>query len=166
MKKTKEIVAIVMLALVSVCPAMAGGIITNTNQNVAFLRNPARDGAIGIDGVYVNPAGVVWLSNGLHVSASWQAAFQTRTIDTTNPLFALGVKNNGVITKQYEGTSRSMFIPSIQAAYNYKDKWSFQFNFSVTGGGGKCEFVDGLGSFEGAVGSRLYIDEVEVSYKK
>ena len=152
MKKTKEIVAIVMLALVSVCPAMAGGIITNTNQNVAFLRNPARDGAIGIDGVYVNPAGVVWLSNGLHVSASWQAAFQTRTIDTTNPLFALGAKNNGVITKQYEGTSRSMFIPSIQAAYNYKDKWSFQFNFSVTGGGGKCEFVDGLGSFEGAVG--------------
>ena len=48
MKKTKEIVAIVMLALVSVCPAMAGGIITNTNQNVAFLRNPARDGAIEV----------------------------------------------------------------------------------------------------------------------
>ena len=32
--------------------ANAGGILTNTNQNIAFLRNPARDGAIGIDGVY------------------------------------------------------------------------------------------------------------------
>ena len=125
MKKTKKIVAIALLALVSVCPAMAGGIITNTTQNVAFLRNPARDGAIGIDGVYANPAGVVWLSNGLHVSASWQAAFKTRTIDTTNPLFALGAKNGGGMVKSYEGTSRSMFIPSLQVAYNYKDKWSF-----------------------------------------
>ena len=159
MKKTKEIVAIALLALVSVCPAMAGGILTNTNQSVSFLRNPARDGAIGIDGVYVNPAGVVWLNDGLHVSVNWQAAFQTRTIDTTNPVFALGANNTSLIQpdgtvkpKTYEGTSRSMFIPSVQAAYNYKRKWSFQVNFSVTGGGGKCEFDEGLGSFEGAVG--------------
>ena len=33
----------------------AGGLLTNTNQNVSFLRNPARDAAIGIDGVYSNP---------------------------------------------------------------------------------------------------------------
>ena len=31
---------------------MAGGILTNTNQSIDFLRNPARDAAIGIDGVY------------------------------------------------------------------------------------------------------------------
>ena len=42
-------------------------------------------------------------------------------------------------------------IPSIQAAYN-KGNWSAQFNFSVPGGGGKCEFADGLGSFESVVG--------------
>ena len=48
--------------------AMAGGLLTNTNQNVAFLRNPARDGAIGIDGVYSNPAGVVFLGEGFHLS--------------------------------------------------------------------------------------------------
>ena len=41
--------------------ATAGGLLTNTNQNIAFLRNPARDAAIGIDGVYSNPAGVVFL---------------------------------------------------------------------------------------------------------
>ena len=44
----------------------AGGLLTNTNQNIAFLRNPARDGAIGIDGVYSNPAGVAFLNQGLH----------------------------------------------------------------------------------------------------
>lgn len=42
----------------------AGGLLTNTNQNVAFLRNPARDGAIGIDGVYSNPAGVAFCRTG------------------------------------------------------------------------------------------------------
>ena len=151
MKKTWKIVAIALLAIANVCPVMAGGILTNTNQNVAFLRNPARDGAIDIDGVYTNPAGVAFLKDGLHLSFNWQAAFQTRTIDTTSPFFALGVKNNGAMEKSFEGTARAMFIPSLQAAYN-KDKWSFQFNFAVTGGGGKCEFAEGLGSFENAVG--------------
>jgi hypothetical protein len=74
---------------------MAGGILTNTNQNVAFLRNPARDGAIDIDGVYSNPAGVAFLKDGLHLSFNWQAAFQTRTIDTTSPYFEIGAQNNG-----------------------------------------------------------------------
>ena len=31
--------------------SLAGGLLTNTNQNVVFLRNPARDAAIGIDGL-------------------------------------------------------------------------------------------------------------------
>ena len=31
--------------------ALAGGILTNTNQSIDFLRNPARDAAIGLDGV-------------------------------------------------------------------------------------------------------------------
>ncbi len=151
MMKTWKIVAIALLAIANVCPVMAGGILTNTNQNVAFLRNPARDGAIGIDGVYTNPAGVAFMKDGLHLSFNWQAAFQTRTIDSANPFFQYGIKNNGSVVKSYEGTSRAMFIPSLQAAYN-KNKWSFQFNFAVTGGGGKCEFDEGLGSFEGAVG--------------
>lgn len=155
MKKTWKIVAIALLVIANVCPVMAGGIITNTNQNVAFLRNPARDGAIDIDGVYTNPAGVAFLKDGLHLSFNWQAAFQTRTIDTTSPYFEMGVKNNGSAAKSYEGNARAMFIPSLQAAYN-KDKWSFQFNFAVTGGGGKCEFDNGLGSFENAVGQIAY----------
>lgn len=130
--------------------AFAGGILTNTNQSVTFLRMLARDGAIGIDGVYSNPAGVAFLDPGFHISLNWQSAWQTRTITTTNPLFALGVNNNGAVTKTFEGKARAPFIPSIQAAYN-TDKWSFQFGFAVSGGGGKCEFDDGLGSFEGAV---------------
>ena len=116
--------------------AQAGGILTNTNQSADFLRNPARDAAIGLDGVYSNPAGVAFMPNGLHVAFNWQYAHQTRTIESTNPDFALGRKNQGRPTKTFEGMADAPFIPSLQAAYNRGD-WSFQFNFSVPGGGGK-----------------------------
>lgn len=45
----------VALAMAALQPTFAGGLLTNTNQNIAFNRNFARDGVIGIDGVYSNP---------------------------------------------------------------------------------------------------------------
>ena len=69
-----------------------------------------------------------------------------------NPVFALGRKNGGSDTKIFEGVADAPIIPSLQAAYN-TGNWSMQFNFSVPGGGGQCEFADGLGSFESVVGS-------------
>ena len=153
----KKIVCALAAVLFSMNAVFAGGILTNTNQSVSFLRNPARDAAIGLDGVYSNPAGVAFLSDGLHLGFNWQYAHQTRTITSTNSLFALGLKNNGQATKEFEGVANAPFIPSLQAAYN-KNNWSFQFNFSVPGGGGKCEFDKGIGSFEtvvGAIANRL-----------
>lgn len=139
------------LLLGAMQPAQAGGILTNTNQSIDFLRNPARDAAIGLDGVYSNPAGVVFMPQGFHLAFNWQYARQTRTVSSTNPVYALGRKNNGNTTKTFEGVADAPIIPSIQAAWN-KGDWSMQFNFSVPGGGGKCEFADGLGSFESVVG--------------
>ena len=149
--KTKVILAGIMLAAAATT-AQAGGILTNTNQSIDFLRNPARDAAIGLDGVYSNPAGVAFLPEGFHLGFNWQYAHQTRTITSTNPVLALGKKNNGSDTKIYEGVADAAFIPSIQAAWN-KNNWSLQFNFSVPGGGGSCEYADGLGSFESTVGA-------------
>ena len=153
MKRNLSIIAVLLMMSVSV---MAGGILTNTNQSVLFLKNPARDGAIGLDGVYSNPAGVAFMPEGFHFAFNWQYAHQTRTITSTNPLFALGKKNDGNPTKTFEGIADAPFIPSVQAAYN-KGDWSFQFNFSLPGGGGVCEFENGLGSFENAVGSIAYL---------
>lgn len=133
--------------------AVAGGMLTNTNQSISFLRNPARDAAIGIDGVYSNPAGVAFMNEGFHLGINWQAAWQTRQIDTTNPFFTLGAKNNGLTQKHFEGEAIAPFIPSVQAAYN-TGKWSLQFNFAVHGGGGKCEFGSGIGSFEGVIAEK------------
>ncbi|MBR7126037.1 MAG: transporter [Prevotella sp.] len=147
-KKTILCSAMLLAASAS---AFAGGILTNTNQSIDFLRNPARDGAIGLDGVYSNPAGVAFLPEGFHLAFNWQYAHQTRTITSTNPMFALGRKNDNKSTKVFEGVADAPCIPSLQGAWN-KGNWSVQLNLSVPGGGGKCEFADGLGSFESVVG--------------
>ncbi|MDE5787258.1 MAG: transporter, partial [Bacteroidaceae bacterium] len=63
--------------------AWAGGLLTNTNQSAAFVRNPSRDAVIDIDGVYSNPAGVNFMSKGFHIGLSLQSAKQSRDITTT-----------------------------------------------------------------------------------
>lgn len=148
----KKIVFSLIVFTMTTMDAFAGGILTNTNQSVLFLKNPARDAAIGLDGVYSNPAGVAFMPEGFHLAINWQMAHQTRTITSTDEMFRMGKKNEGSNVKKYEGVADAPFIPSVQAAYN-KGNWSYQFNFSMPGGGGVCEFENGLGSFERAVGS-------------
>ncbi len=148
----KKIVFSLIVFTMTTMDAFAGGILTNTNQSVLFLKNPARDAAIGLDGVYSNPAGVAFMPEGFHVAFNWQYAHQTRTITSTNPVFELGKKNSGNPVKEFEGVADAPIIPSLQGAYN-KGNWSIQFNLSVPGGGGSCEFANGLGSFESVVGS-------------
>lgn len=143
-----------MAATVVSVSTNAGGLLTNTNQNAIFLRNPARAAAIGIDGVYSNPAGVAFLPQGLHLSLSWQAAWQKRQITSTAPFYMLNA-NNPNDTHFFEGTASAPVIPSIQAAYVINDKWSVSAQFAVGGGGGKCEFANGLPMFEQLMGGQL-----------
>ena len=135
--------------------AIAGGLLTNTNQNAVFLRNPSRDAVIAIDGVYSNPAGTAFLEKGLHLSLSWQAAWQTREITSTFPTYALNAYHPGESTRFYKGESVAPVIPSVQMAYIFNDKWSISAQFAVGGGGGKCEFDNGLPMFEKLVGGQL-----------
>ncbi|MDR2848484.1 MAG: aromatic hydrocarbon degradation protein, partial [Bacteroidales bacterium] len=123
----------------------AGGLLTNTNQSVHFLRNPARDASINIDAAYSNPAGLAFLpENGFYLSVNNQSAFQTRSIKATFAPFAgLG----GSAEKTFEGKTTAYFIPNVQAAYK-TGKWVFSLNAGVLGGGGSIEFGTGLPSFE------------------
>ena len=156
MKYQKTALAALLLAMTT--STQAGGLLTNTNQNIAFNRNFARVGAIGIDGVYFNPAGVAFLDQGFHFSLNFQNVYQTRQITSafSIPAFANtpyeypftlngGDKTDG--SKFYEGKASVPILPSFQVAYN-KDKWSFQAGFGLTGGGGKASFNEGLPSFE------------------
>ncbi|MBO7323943.1 MAG: transporter [Bacteroidales bacterium] len=148
----KKLFLIGATALMVSNSTFAGGILTNTNQNATFLRNPARNAAIAIDGVYSNPAGIAFLPQGFHLSVSWQAAFQKRQIDVNGQLLQL---NGGKADKYFEGVTSAPVIPSFQAAYVINDKWSVSAQFAIGGGGGACEFENGLPMFEELVGGKL-----------
>lgn len=142
--------AIIAIAMTATRSAWAGGLLTNTNQNVAFDRMLSREASIGIDGVYSNPAGVAFLNDGFHLSLNWQVISQTRTVKNEFPLFAAN-QNDHTTSRTFKGKAFAPVLPSIQAAYNWNN-FSFQAMFGITGGGGKCEFDNGLGSFEKIVG--------------
>lgn len=158
MKQRKACAIVGLLAIASA--VQAGGYLTNTNHNIAFNRNFARVGTIGIDGVYSNPAGVAFLENGFHVSFNVQNVYQTRTITSSMTLPALqgtpfyqpfklnGGNENG--EKQFVGKASVPVLPSFQIAKNY-DKWGFQLGFGIVGGGGKATFNAGLPSFERSI---------------
>ena len=100
MKKLK----LVSLAIAMACatPSFAGGLLTNTNQHVAFNRMMSREASIGIDGVYYNPAGVVFMGEGHHLAINWQLAYQTRSIENDYALFKNNV-NNPITPRTFKG---------------------------------------------------------------
>ena len=151
----KKLFLIGATALMVSNSTFAGGILTNTNQNAAFLRNPARGAVIAIDGVYSNPAGIAFMPQGFHLSVSWQAAWQKRLMDVNNNLFGMNADGKGA-SRTFEGVAKAPVIPSFQAAYVINDKWSVSAQFAVGGGGGKCEFAEGLPMFEELIGGIVY----------
>lgn len=150
MKKILSLMAI----FVAASNAFAGGLLTNTNQNAAFVRNFAQEGKIDLTSIYANPAGGAFLANGWHLSLNSQTAFQRREVETTFPLFRMNTDNPNV-THDFLGKATAPIIPSLTASYN-RDKWSISAHFAISGGGGKCEFDEGLGSFEAAYAGVLY----------
>ena len=96
MYKKLTIIAASLAAAVS---ATAGGYVHNSNQNIAYLRNPAQNAVIGVQGAYFNPAGIGFLNNGLYLSVDINTAVQQRISTTTYEPLSYGVDNNG---KQYK----------------------------------------------------------------
>lgn len=158
MRNYRNRIALVAAAAFAATSLRAGGFVTNTNQNAAFGRNLSQEAQIDVTSVYANPAGVAFLNKGWHLALNVQSAFQTRTpeswfIDPEQGPFLQGTvngKKNTSATKTYDGKATAPFVPSFDLSY-VADRWSLAAHFAVTGGGGKCEFNDGLGSFESKV---------------
>lgn len=145
----KNFAILLLISLFHSASVLAGGILTNTNQSVHFIRNPARNASTEIDAAYTNPAGLAMLKDGWYFSFSNQTAFQTRTINSTAPVF---LQNGGQNVKEFKGKTSAPIIPNLQAAYK-KDHWVISTNIGIVGGGGKATFDDGLPSFEAAMGA-------------
>ncbi len=136
-------------AMAALLPAVAGGLMTNSNQSASFLRSVARGTSMDPDAVYHNPAGVVFMENGWHFGLSDQMASQTRSTISTFAPFAMNADSDyrGQMTKIYEGEAFSALIPSFHLAWK-KNRWAVMFGMGVNGGGGTIEYDEGLASFE------------------
>ena len=146
-----------LISTISMCfsvSVLAGGLNTNSNQNASFERQMSQNGIIDIAGIYANPAGTAFLADGWHFSYSHMSVWQQRNITTTFPLFALNGAQPGEKTHKFEGTAKAPVVPALSISYNH-DKWSVNAHFAVTGGGGKCSFPNGLGSFESLVAGTI-----------
>ena len=61
--KIKSKIFFTALAVAVAGRALAGGILTNTNQSVAFLRHIARGVTLDADAPYHNPAGTAFMDD-------------------------------------------------------------------------------------------------------
>ena len=147
MKKKLSLITVLLTASTF---AFAGDYLTNTNQSATFGRLFSLESYISTESAFYNPAGIGFLPKGWHVAINNQTAFQTRTAISTFDSYKYGAKNNGLSTKKYKGTSNVPLIPAVDLGY-IGDRWFGSFHFGFVGGGGKCEFDDGLGTFESVV---------------
>jgi long-chain fatty acid transport protein len=130
----------------------AGGIVTNVNQSASWIRIPSRNASTNIDAVYYNPAGLMKLENGFHLSLSNQYITQTREVDNNyagppiSVVPAVTGVTYGLNQTVYKGTAKAPLFPSLFAVYKM-DRIAFSLGFGVIGGGGAATYKEGLPSF-------------------
>jgi len=134
MKKTVCLVGILALLAASA----TAGILTNNNQSATFIRLLSRNASLDVDGVYYNPAGLVKLSDGFHLSVHNQMITQDKKIMNGFPLLN---------DPNYLGEVRVPFFPNLYAAYK-KGNLAISFGVGPNAGGGTADFKTGLPSFE------------------
>lgn len=144
----KTLIGLAMLSISST--AFAGGVLTNTNQSVAFIRMLTRGAMIDSDSPYSNPAGLGFLQReGLYISFNWQNAYQERNIDATFPLFPEANHH-----RFYKGTASAPVIPSLFLTYR-KGDWAISAYGGVIGGGGEASYSTGLPMFDSGVMAKI-----------
>ena len=105
------------------------------NMSAKWIRMNARNAALeGADIVNYNPAGLVKLTDGIHISINNQTLFrQPQHSFTLNPLI-------GEQTCKQDGADP--FLPSFYLAYK-RSKWAVSSGIYVTGGGASADYPSG-----------------------
>jgi len=134
----RKIGTILVIGLLLVGFAFAGGIVTNGNQSADYVRMLNRNTSNDVDAVYFNPAGLTRLNDGLSFYLSSQTIYQARTIISDVPTL-----NNDT----FEGYTFAPVFPNFYVAYK-TGNLAFGAGLVPIGGGGSAVFDDGLPSFE------------------
>ncbi len=130
---------LVTLVLVTLCVGItyASNIDYLTNRSVSYFRNFARNPATdGADLVSYNPAGLVFLDEGFHISFGNQFLLKDYTIEAV-PFW------DTTSVETYESTEPTLFLPDLYAVYRTGD-WAVFGAFTVPAGGGSLDYKEGL----------------------
>ena len=106
-------------------------------------------GKVGVSGAYYNPAGTVFLEDGLYVQLNSQTLFKTYEMDTK--------ENFGGLS--HESDHPSAFVPSIQIVKKEGDR-SYFLHAGAAAGGGAVKYKNGISAFE-VIG-----EEIENTFQK
>ena len=135
-----KIMRVLLCAVLLISGALAGGLVTNTNQSAAFMRTLNRNASTDVDAVYFNPAGLTKLCcNGLFIDIANQTIWQTKTVTNSTA----NLNHEG----EYVGKVFAPVFPTAFVAFKM-DKLVLSGGFMPIGGGGSAEYEDGLPSFE------------------
>lgn len=151
-KRSKNLLFIVLVSAFLSFPkaVQAGGLMTNTNYHIAFVRMMARGATFDIDAAYSNPAGLVWGHKGWQISFNWQMPSQGRDITSTFPLFT--TENH---TQKFHGQASAPFVPGLFASYHH-GRWALSAMVGIVGSGGYVKFDDGLPMFNAPLMAGIY----------
>ena len=133
----RKIGTILVLCLLLVGFAFAGGIVTNGNQSADYFRLMNRNASTDVDAVYFNPAGITFLKDGLNFYLSSQTIYQSRTLTSDVP----ALKDD-----TFEGSTFAPVFPNFYVAYK-TGNLAIGAGFIPIGGGGSAIFDDGIPSF-------------------
>lgn len=112
--------------------AQTANLYTIPNQSAHFIRMPSRESSTEIDAVFHNPAGLVELDEGFHLSLNNQFLRQESTV-SSNYQFLREVPT------EYRGVAASLIFPSIYGAYR-KGRLAYSFGIMMVGGSGGAQY--------------------------
>ncbi len=107
-------------------------------QDAEYFAHPSMIGKVGVSGAYYNPAGTVFLDDGLYVQLNSQTLFKNYEMETVM---------NGTGKLSHESDHPSLFVPSLQLVKKDGDR-SYFFHAGAAAGGGKVKYENGISAFE------------------
>jgi len=130
----KRFFVFVTLSVVLIIPFSASAQMDNlANMSAKWIRSNVRNAALdGADLVNYNPAGLVKLTDGFHMSLNNQTLFR-------KPQHSFNI---GMGAKSYEQDGADPFLPALYAAFK-KNKWAISTGIYVTGGGSTVNYTSG-----------------------
>ena len=130
--------SLLILSLIASANAFAGNIDYLAQQDAEYFAHPAMIGKVGVSGAYYNPAGTVFLEDGLYVQLNSQTLFKNYEMETVL---------EGTDKLSHESDHPTLFVPSIQIVKKEGDR-SYFLHAGAAAGGGKVKYDNGISAFE------------------